>query len=118
MELSSNGTLRLFGPSPAVCTLPRPPPRRTQRPVSLGQLKHTFAFDLTGDSDGDGIPDAEDTSPLDPDRDGDGFNDGEDKMARRPEARRLYPAKVFRGDGFERGIGSHLAIQERPALLR
>ncbi len=93
-------------------------------PVTLGQLKHTFAFDLSkdsdgdglsdlaelqhtvggvltptnpfsADSDGDGVPDDEDTAPTDADRDGDGFKDGEDRWPDDPRRGDFIPPKFF-----------------------
>ena len=90
-------------------------------PATLGQLKHVFAFDLNGDSDGDGIPDktelangtnpfsadsdgdgvsdsdeaAQGTDPNDVDSDGDGFNDSEDRWPTDPRRGDFIPPKFF-----------------------
>ena len=47
------------------------------------------------DSDGDGVPDGEDTAPLDEDRDGDGFLDGEDKWPDDPRRGDFIPPKFY-----------------------
>lgn len=103
-----------MGRHPPYAPYPVPRPAAPSAPVSLGQLKHTFAFDLTGDSDGDCIPDAEDTSPLDPDRDGDGFNDGEDKWPDDPRRGDYIPPKFFAVTDLSAGLEATSPYKNAP----